>query len=62
MTVAAIAGSALPVNKWLVTVSIAFGSLMATIDSSIVNVALPQIRGALGATHRGDHLDLHGAT
>jgi DHA2 family multidrug resistance protein len=39
-----------PVNKWLVTVSIAFGSLMASIDSSIVNVALPQIRGAVGAT------------
>jgi DHA2 family multidrug resistance protein len=39
-----------PVNKWLVTISIAFGSLMASIDSSIVNVALPQIRGAVGAT------------
>lgn len=39
-----------PVNKWLVTVSIAFGSLMAAIDTSIVNVALPQIRGAVGAT------------
>ncbi|MDB4993143.1 MAG: transporter [Myxococcaceae bacterium] len=39
-----------PVNKWLVTVAIAFGSLMAAIDSSIVNVALPQIRGAVGAT------------
>lgn len=38
------------VNKWLVTVSIAFGSLMATIDSSIVNVALPNIRGELGAS------------
>lgn len=38
------------VNKWLVTVSIAFGSLMAAIDSSIVNVALPQMRGAVGAT------------
>jgi DHA2 family multidrug resistance protein len=38
------------VNKWLVTVSIAFGSLMAAIDASIVNVALPQIRGAVGAT------------
>lgn len=40
----------LAVNKWLVTVSIAFGSLMATIDSSIVNVALPVLRGTLGAT------------
>lgn len=39
-----------PVNKWLVTVSIAFGSLMAAIDSSIVNVAMPQIRGTVGAT------------
>jgi DHA2 family multidrug resistance protein len=39
-----------PVNKWVVTIAIAFGSLMASIDSSIVNVALPQIRGAVGAT------------
>jgi DHA2 family multidrug resistance protein len=37
-------------NKWLVTVSIAFGSLMATIDSSIVNVAVPVLRGELGAS------------
>ena len=39
-----------PVNKWVVAVSIAFGSLMATIDMSIVNVAMPQIRGELGAS------------
>src|SRR5277367_4428355 len=39
-----------PVNKWLVTIAIAFGSLMAAIDSSIVNVALPEIRGTVGAT------------
>ena len=38
------------VNKWLVAISIAWGSLMATIDSSIVNVALPNIRGELGAS------------
>jgi len=37
-------------NKWLVALSIGFGSLMATIDSSIVNVALPNIRGTVGAT------------
>ena len=37
-------------NKWLVTVSVSFGTLMGAIDSSIVNVALPQIRGAVGAT------------
>lgn len=39
-----------PANKWVVAVSIAFGSLMATIDTSIVNVAIPQIRGELGAS------------
>ena len=39
-----------PVGKWTVAVSIAFGSLMATIDTSIVNVAMPQIRGELGAS------------
>ncbi|HVK87689.1 MAG TPA: DHA2 family efflux MFS transporter permease subunit [Kofleriaceae bacterium] len=37
-------------GKWTVAISIAFGSLMATIDTSIVNVAIPQIRGELGAS------------
>ncbi len=37
-------------NKWLVTVSITFGTLMGAIDSSIVNVALPHMRGTLGVT------------
>ncbi len=37
-------------GKWTVAISIAFGSLMATIDTSIVNVALPSIRGELGAS------------
>ena len=39
-----------PTNKWLVTVSITFGTLMGTIDSSIVNVAMPHLSGSLGAT------------
>ncbi len=39
-----------PVNKWLVTVSVTFGTLMGAIDSSIVNVAIPHIRGAVGAS------------
>ncbi|HWE30622.1 MAG TPA: DHA2 family efflux MFS transporter permease subunit [Polyangia bacterium] len=39
-----------PVNKWLVTVSITFGTLMGTIDASIVNVAVPHLSGSLGAT------------
>ncbi|MGE3179222.1 MAG: DHA2 family efflux MFS transporter permease subunit [Vicinamibacterales bacterium] len=39
-----------PVNKWVVTIAISFGTLMGAIDSSIVSVALPHIRGAVGAT------------
>src|SRR5213082_2789415 len=39
-----------PTNKWLVTISVTFGTLMGAIDSSIVNVALPHIRGSVGAT------------
>ncbi|MCY1015728.1 DHA2 family efflux MFS transporter permease subunit [Pyxidicoccus sp. MSG2] len=37
-------------NKWLVTLSVTFGTLMGAIDSSIVNVAMPQLRGSVGAT------------
>src|SRR5213082_2782055 len=37
-------------NKWLVAVSVSFGTLMGAIDASIVNVALTHIRGAVGAT------------
>jgi len=37
-------------NKWLVTLSVTFGTLMGAIDASIVNVALPHIRGTVGAT------------
>ncbi len=37
-------------NKWLVTIAVGFGAIMATIDSSIVNVAMPVIRGTVGAT------------
>ena len=39
-----------PVNKWLVAASVSCGSIMGVLDSTIVNVALPQIRGAVGAT------------
>jgi DHA2 family multidrug resistance protein len=39
-----------PTNKWLVTISITFGTLMGTIDASIVNVAINHIRGEVGAT------------
>jgi len=39
-----------PDNKWIVAVSVTFGTLMGAIDASIVNVALSQIRGSVGAT------------
>ncbi|MBV8887200.1 MAG: DHA2 family efflux MFS transporter permease subunit [Chroococcidiopsidaceae cyanobacterium CP_BM_RX_35] len=34
------------VNKWLVTVTIMMGSLLAIIDTSIVNVAIPKIQNS----------------
>src|SRR6185295_15820890 len=37
-------------GKWIVALSVTFGTLMGAIDASIVNVALSQIRGAVGAT------------
>ncbi|MGZ3461576.1 MAG: MFS transporter, partial [Archangium sp.] len=39
-----------PLNKWLITISVSFGTLMGSIDASIVNVALSQIRSSIGAT------------
>jgi DHA2 family multidrug resistance protein len=37
-------------NKWLVTVTVMTGAIMAALDMSIVNVALPFMRGNLGAS------------
>jgi DHA2 family multidrug resistance protein len=39
-----------PVNKWVVTLSVTFGTLMGAIDTSIVAVATPHLTGSLGAT------------
>jgi MFS transporter, DHA2 family, multidrug resistance protein len=39
-----------PIHKWLVALSMMTGSLMVGINGSIVNVALPQMRGTLGAS------------
>ncbi|KAB7725978.1 DHA2 family efflux MFS transporter permease subunit [Rudanella paleaurantiibacter] len=41
--------ASLPPNKWLVLATLAFGTFMATLDSSIVNIALPTIRRELNA-------------
>jgi len=37
-------------HKWLVTVTVMTGALMGALDMSITNVALPHIRGSLGAS------------
>ncbi len=43
--------TALPaVNKWLVTITIMTGSLLAIIDTSIVNVAIPKIQAGFSAS------------
>src|SRR6185437_2003142 len=49
-TFAAVAPARAPVNKWLVTLSVTFGTLMGAIDTSIVAVATPHLSGSLGAT------------
>src|SRR5688500_15447118 len=41
-------------NKWAVLFTVAFGTFMATLDSSIVNIALPTIRKELDA---GDNVE-----
>jgi len=39
-----------PAHKWVITGTVLLGTLMAVLDASIVNVALPAMRGTLGAT------------
>lgn len=39
-----------PVNKWVIAITVMTGTTMAVLDSSIVNVALPDMSGTLGAT------------
>jgi DHA2 family multidrug resistance protein len=38
------------VSKWVVAGTVLTGTIMAVLDSSIVNVALPHMQGSLGAT------------
>jgi len=37
-------------DKWVITLTVMVGTIMSALDSSIVNVALPYMRGSLGAT------------
>ena len=48
----AVQGDALSQNKWAISLAVIFGVLMSAIDSSVVNVALPNIQGNLGATQQ----------
>jgi len=50
MTGGAIPASPPHVNKWVVAATVLTGTIMAVLDSSIVNVALPSMTGSLGAT------------
>lgn len=45
-------GAADSQNKWVVSIAVIFGALMTAIDTSVVNVALPQIQGNVGATQQ----------
>jgi MFS transporter, DHA2 family, multidrug resistance protein len=42
------AGAPVTPSKWLVTAAISIGTLMGTIDASIVNVALPHVQASFG--------------
>ena len=38
------------VNPWLIAIAVMFGTFMVVLDTTVVNVSLPQIAGSLGAT------------
>ncbi len=40
----------LPAHKWIIAGSVMVGTIMAVLDTTIVNVALPSISGTMGAT------------
>lgn len=42
--------SAPAANRWLITLAVSSGAFMGALDASITYVALPEIRGSLGAT------------
>ncbi len=39
-----------PANRWIIALTVLTGTVMAVLDSSIVNVALPTMSGTLGVT------------
>ncbi len=45
--------------RWLILLGLITAAIMEVLDTTIVNVALPQMAGNLGATQRGDRLGEH---
>src|SRR5215203_4635167 len=45
------AGTVLVPGRWFILVGLITASIMEVLDTTIVNVALPQMAGNLGATH-----------
>src|ERR1700722_20619166 len=39
-----------PMLKWIIAITVSFAAVLEVLDSSIVNVALPDMQGTLGAT------------
>lgn len=39
-----------PWLKWVIAITVSFAAILEVVDSSIVNVALPDMQGNLGAT------------
>ncbi len=37
-------------DKWMLTLTVMLGTMLSAIDTSIVNVAIPYMRGNLGAS------------
>jgi len=43
-------GSTLPINPWIIAISVMFSTFMEVLDTTVVNVSLPHIAGSLSAT------------
>ncbi len=46
----ATAGTAAPLNRGMITVSVMLATIMQVVDTTIVNVALPHMQGSMSAT------------
>src|SRR5437763_4621526 len=42
--------SNIPINPWIIAISVMFGTFMEVLDTTVVNVSLPHIAGSLSAS------------